>query len=150
MNTLLLPARQAPTAKTAPSGAPTSRPTSAASPQAEYIAWKEKYNRTVPKAAKEPEGWYVQAGYFIPGMNIEPVARYEIYDQNTNAAAGSDDTEEKNTTLGLNWYGKGHSYKIGVNWVHSEFGKNAKSDVGVSGADADKRDVYQVQAQVYF
>jgi phosphate-selective porin OprO/OprP len=118
--------------------------------QAEYIAWKEKYNRTVPKAAKEPEGWYVQAGYLIPGMNIEPVARYEIYDQNTNAAAGSDDTEEKNTTLGLNWYLKGHSYKIGVNWVHSEFGKNAKSDVGVSGADTDKRDVYQIQAQVYF
>lgn len=117
--------------------------------QTEYIAWKQDYTAAA-KADKEPRGYYVQAGYFIPGMNIEPVARYEIYDQDTNAPAGADDTEEKNTIVGLNWYGKGHSYKIGVNWVHSEFGKNAKSDVGVSGADTDKRDVYQIQAQVYF
>ncbi len=90
----------------------------------------------------KPRGWYLQAGYFINGLNIEPVARYEVYDQNSEA----DNKEEKNTTFGVNWYGKGHSLKVGANWVHTDY------DSAASGAlaDADSKDVYQVQAQMYF
>jgi phosphate-selective porin OprO/OprP len=117
--------------------------------QGEYVSWKIDYSQA-GKDAKEPRGWYVQAGYFIPGMNIEPVARYEVYDHDTNAPSTADDTEEKVRTVGVNWYGKGHSFKIGANWVHSEYGDDAKSDVKVKGADEDSRDVYQVQAQLYF
>jgi phosphate-selective porin OprO/OprP len=113
--------------------------------QGEYTAWKIDYS-IAGKDAKEPKGWYAQAGYFIPGINIEPVVRYEIYDHNSNAAAGADDTEEKDTTIGVNWYGKGHSFKIGANWVNSSYGKNASGYL----ANADKKDVYQVQAQLYF
>lgn len=113
--------------------------------QGEYTAWKIDYSNAA-KAAKEPKGWYAQAGYFIPGVNIEPVVRYEIYDHNSNAAAGADDTEEKDTTIGVNWYGKGHSFKIGANWVNSSYGKNASGYL----ANADKKDVYQIQAQMYF
>ena len=48
--------------------------------------------------------------------------------------------------MGLNWYGKGHSFKVGANWVHHKF------DASASGvlADADSKDIYQVQAQMYF
>ncbi len=113
--------------------------------QGEYISWKVDYSNAAT-TDKEPKGWYAQAGYFIPGINIEPVVRYEIYDQNSNAAAGADDTEEKDTTIGVNWYGKGHSFKIGANWVNSSYNKNASGYL----ANADKKDVYQVQAQLYF
>lgn len=117
--------------------------------QGEYTAWKIDYSKA-GKDAKEPKGWYAQAGYFIPGVNVEPVARYEMYDHNTNAVSTADDTEEKVRTVGLNWYGKGHSFKIGANWVHSEYGDDASSDVKVKGKDEDSRDVYQIQAQLYF
>ena len=109
--------------------------------QLEYNTWKEEY--TDPsKSDKEPNGWYVQAGYFVQGPNIEPVVRYEIFDQDSN----SDDKEEKTTTLGVNWYGKGHSFKVGMNWAHTEYDKNASGYL----SDDDKKDVYQVQAQLYF
>ncbi|HAS16998.1 MAG TPA: hypothetical protein DCR39_03700, partial [Nitrospiraceae bacterium] len=109
--------------------------------QFEYNTWKEEY--TDPsKSDKEPNGWYVQAGYFVQGPNIEPVVRYEIFDQDSN----SDDKEEKTTTLGVNWYGKGHSFKVGMNWAHTEYDKNASGYL----SDDDKKDVYQVQAQLYF
>lgn len=117
--------------------------------QGEYTAWKIDYSKA-GKDAKEPKGWYAQAGYFIPGVNVEPVARYEVYDHDSNAVSTADDTEEKVRTVGVNWYGKGHSFKIGANWVHSEYGDDAKSDVSVKGVDEESRDVYQVQAQLYF
>lgn len=108
--------------------------------QAEYNQW------TIGETALtdiEPQGWYAQVGYLIPGINIEPVARYEIYDRNSNAAT---DREDKLTTLGFNWYFKGHSMKLGMNWVHTEFGTGNLSGTTPS----TERDVYQVQTQVYF
>src|SRR3989337_152543 len=103
--------------------------------------WKEEY--TDPsKKAKEPKGWYAQAGYFISGLNAEPVARYEVYDQDSN----SSDKKETTTTIGANWYGKGHSFKIGLNWAHTEYEKSASGWL----ANDDTKDVYQVQAQLYF
>jgi len=109
--------------------------------QFEYNLWKEEY--TDPsKKAKEPKGWYAQAGYFISGLNAEPVARYEVYDQDSN----SSDKKETTTTIGANWYGKGHSFKIGLNWARTEYEKNASGWL----ANDDTKDVYQVQAQLYF
>ena len=89
-----------------------------------------------------PTGWYAQVGYFISGPNIEPVARYEIYDQDSNKT----DKKETNTTIGANWYGQGHSFKLGANWVHSDYEKSASGWL----TNADKKDVYQIQAQLYF
>jgi phosphate-selective porin OprO/OprP len=109
--------------------------------QFEYNEWD--IDSTDPMiAAKKPKGWYAQAGYFIEGPNVEPVARYEVYDQDSNSA----NKEEKVTTLGVNWYGKGHSFKVGANWLHHEF------EAGASGklASDDSRDIYQVQAQLYY
>ena len=108
--------------------------------QAEYNTWKVAETGLTDV---EPSGWYVQAGYLIPGINIEPVARYEVYDLNSNATT---DKENKYTTVGFNWYAKGHSMKVGVNWLHTEFG------AGNLGAPAQQseRDVYQIQTQLYF
>ncbi|WKZ33053.1 MAG: porin [Thermodesulfobacteriota bacterium] len=109
--------------------------------QFEYNAWE--VDSTDPAVGtSKPRGWYAQAGYFIDGPNIEPVARYEVYDQNSNAA----DKDEKVTTLGVNWYGKGHSLKVGANWVRHEYGGNASGKL----ANADSKDLFQVQAQMYF
>ncbi|MBZ0220997.1 MAG: OprO/OprP family phosphate-selective porin [Candidatus Methylomirabilis sp.] len=109
--------------------------------QFEYNAWEVDSSDPAVGATK-PRGWYAQAGYFIDGPNIEPVARYEVYDQDSNAA----DKEEKITTLGVNWYGKGHSLKVGANWVRHEFDKNASGKL----TNADSKDLFQVQAQMYF
>src|SRR3990167_9144274 len=45
--------------------------------QIEYNEWQEKYTNPASKE-KKPKGWYAQAGYFISGLNAEPVARSEI------------------------------------------------------------------------
>ena len=79
--------------------------------QIEYNTWKEE--STDPSKGKKPKGWYIQAGYLIPRINVEPVARYEVYDQDSN----STDKQEKTSTVGVNWYLKGHSMKVGLNRV---------------------------------
>ncbi len=108
--------------------------------QAELNQWS--VDQTLA-ADVEPQGWYTQVGYLIPGVNIEPVARFEVYDRNKNAATDREDTY---TTLGFNWYFKGHSMKLGVNWVQSEFGPG-----NLTGTrPATERDVYQIQSQIYF
>lgn len=108
--------------------------------QAEYNRWT--VSQTGANDVK-PKGLYLQLGYLIPGTNIEPVARYESYDRNSNSTT---DREDKITTVGFNWYAKGHSMKMGVNWVHTEFGPG-----NVSGTNpSTERNVYQVQTQVYF
>ena len=109
--------------------------------QFEYNEWE--IDSTDPAiATKKPKGWYAQAGYFMEGPNIEPVARYEVYDQDSEAA----NKQEKVTTLGVNWYGKGHSFKVGANWLHHEFDASASGKL----TNDDSKDIYQIQAQMYF
>lgn len=108
--------------------------------QFEWNEWK--IDSTDPSVATvNPRGWYAQAGYYIDSLNIEPVARYESYNQNTKAVSKG----EKNTSAGLNWYLKGHSLKAGVNWVHTKYDVNA---AGALTSDHNK-DVLQVQMQMY-
>lgn len=108
--------------------------------QAEYNTWKTE---TTGAANVEPEGWYVQLGYLIPGTSFEPAVRYETFDRNSS---GTTDREDKITTAGFNWYFKGHSMKLGVNWVSTEFGRG-----NLTGSNPDdKQEVFQIQTQVYF
>lgn len=109
--------------------------------QFEYNQWTIDSNDPAIADTK-PRGWYAQGGYLIEGFNIEPVARYEVYDQDSNSA----DKSENDTTVGVNWYGKGHSLKVGLNWVHTRYEDNASGGL----ANDDKKDVYQMQAQMYF
>lgn len=109
--------------------------------QAEYNKWS--LAKTGVAADVEPKGYYLQAGYFIPGANIEPAIRFEEYDHNSNATT---DKKDKITTLGFNWYFKGHSLKLGVNWARTKLGAG---NVSPATGD-DTNDLYQVQTQVYF
>jgi phosphate-selective porin len=70
------------------------------------------------------------------------VARYEEYDQDSNLS----DKKEKVLTVGANWYAKGHSLKIGANWAHTTFERQA----GGRLAKDNKRDIFQIQVQLYF
>jgi phosphate-selective porin len=88
------------------------------------------------------EGWSFQAGYLFSGIDLEPVARYEQYNQDTKAI----EKTEKVWTIGANWYTKGHSLKISANWIYSEFERQASSWL----AGDDTKDVFQLQAQLYF
>ncbi len=109
--------------------------------QFEYNTWQ--IESTDPSiGTKEPEGWYVQAGYYIPGYDVEPAIRYEKYDQDST----SSDKKEKITTVGANWYLMGHSMKLSFNWVHTEFDKKADGWL----VDDDSKDVFQFQGQLYY
>ncbi|MBI5560135.1 MAG: hypothetical protein HY883_02540 [Deltaproteobacteria bacterium] len=109
--------------------------------QVEYNGWKVDSGE--PAIGKtEPRGWYAQAGWFIKGYNIEPAVRYEVYDQDSNKSG----MKEKSTTTGVNWYGKGHSFKVGFNRVTTEYEKNAVGRL----ANDDRKNVYQIQTQLYF
>ena len=109
--------------------------------QFEYNALEEE-STDPARTEKKPRGWYAQAGYFINGYNIEPALRYEEFDQDSE----KDDMKEKTTTIGANWYGKGHSFKVAFNWARTKYEESASGYL----ADDDKKDVFQVQAQLYF
>ena len=109
--------------------------------QFEYNAWEIDFSESGQKSQK-PEGWYIQAGYFIKGINLEPAVRYEEYDQDPNL----NDKKEKAWTVGANWYLKGHSLKISANRIHTKFEKEAN---GMLEKD-DGKDNFQLQVQIHF
>lgn len=109
--------------------------------QFEYNQWKEDFTEPA-KQNIEPKGWYLQAGYFIKGINLEPAVRYEEYDQDSNA----NEKKEKVWTVGGNWYAKGHSLKISANWARTKLERQAS---GCLTGD-DRKDIFQLQAQFYF
>ncbi len=65
--------------------------------QFEYNQWEEDFTDPT-KRSREPKGWYLQAGYFITArkLNLEPAARYEEYDQDSNDS----DKKQKVWTVG--------------------------------------------------
>ena len=103
--------------------------------QAEYIKWE--VDSDVAGNDKESDGWHLQAGYYIRGINVEPAVRYEVYNHDRDA---SGDNEEKVTSAGFNWYLQGHFVKLGANYVTHEFGK---------ALDKKDKNLIQVQGQVY-
>ena len=114
--------------------------------QFEYNQWRQDFAEPA-KRNVEPRGWYLQGGYFIGAIqgrniNLEPAVRYEEYDQDSNAKH----KKEKLWTVGLNWYAKGHTLKVGANWVHTTFEKQASGRL----VRDDEQDIFQVQAQLYF
>lgn len=74
----------------------------------------------VPGKSVATAGWFVQGGYFLPGMMLEPVLRYEVFDSNTSRPAAS----VRALTLGVNRYFDGNNFKVGVNYERSRFDDN--------------------------
>ncbi len=109
--------------------------------QYENNRWSASSNNPAVTDVK-PKGWYAQAGYFIDGLNIEPAARYEVYDQDS----GSTDKKEKTSTYGINWYLKGHSLKAGLNRVTTKYAEKASGRL----TNDDTKSAYQLQVQMYY
>lgn len=109
--------------------------------QLEYNEWKIDTND--PRVVGlHPRGYYGQAGYYIDGLQLEPVVRYEFYNQDSKAVSKA----ERDYTVGVNWYRMGHSLKFGVNLVRSVYQSNASGRL----TNDDKKDVFQAQAQMYY
>jgi phosphate-selective porin OprO/OprP len=109
--------------------------------QGEYVSMEITPSTAGTKAVK-PNGWYGQAGYYINGTAFEPAFRYEYYNKDSNKT----DDDLTTTTFGFNWYPKGHSFKIGVNYATTTFGKGNSSKL----AEDDNLSSIQIQSQIYF
>ncbi|MDF1582773.1 MAG: porin [Methyloprofundus sp.] len=108
--------------------------------QAEYNYMNTDFGTA---ADKRKDGWYLQTGYFIPSLNLEPAFRFEQYNHDKSVNNKQDDIY----TAGLNWYILGtHDLKVQVNYEHTEYGEgNANPSNGKTS-----RDLLFLQAQIYF
>ena len=88
-----------------------------------------------------PSGWYLQAGHYLPRLQLEPAVRFERFD--ADLAAGNDVVTIY--TGGLSWYREGHDLKFAANIVHTRFQSGVREV-----ADASARTVVQLQSQIYF
>lgn len=59
------------------------------------------------------DGWYVQAGWYLPGKKWQLLTRYETYDPNTSIA--KDDSHD--WTFGASYYLKGDDLKFSLNYI---------------------------------
>ncbi len=98
--------------------------------QAEYGRFKKDI---------EGDGWYVQGGYLMPleysGTKIEVAFRYQSIDPNTNISMD----KLRWTTIGFNFYIKGHNLKIQTDYTFKE----------EEGQGVDN-DTFMVQGQLDF
>jgi phosphate-selective porin OprO and OprP len=90
---------------------------------------------------RKTEGWYVQAGYFIKSVNLEPALRWGLVDPDTDAS--NDQTRVLNA--GLNWYIEGHALKIQAGLSRHRFDRNARQVLNKSS-----KTVFHLQNQIYF
>ena len=109
--------------------------------QGEYVSMEITPNTSGTKTIK-PNGYYLQAGYYISGIAFEPAIRYEYYNKDSNKT----DDDQTTNTIGFNWYPKGHSFKVSANYVITTFGKGNSSKL----ADDDNLSSFQIQSQIYF
>lgn len=66
-------------------------------------------------------GWYVTGEYVIPELSyIAPFARYESWDR----FDGKDGYALTSTVAGLNWYLRGNTTKVGLQYQKDSYGKN--------------------------
>jgi len=84
------------------------------------------------------DGWYVTGEYVMPEFNyIAPYFRYESWDR------FNDDTgyEVTSKTVGINWYLRGNTTKVGILYQQDEYGVN-------TGDRTD--DIFRVTSQWFF
>ncbi len=66
-------------------------------------------------------GWYVTGEYVIPQLYyIAPFARYEEWKK----WKGEGDYKLKSTVVGINWYLRGNSTKVGIAYQEDDYGKD--------------------------
>jgi len=95
--------------------------------QAEYFKFKdvvEDWGAPILNVG-ESDGWYVTSEYVMKDFcYVAPFFRYESWDKFSDA----DDHEVTSKMLGLNWYLRGNSTKIGLYWQKDDYDKFAGKD----------------------
>jgi phosphate-selective porin OprO/OprP len=92
--------------------------------RAEYI--KSNLDHQDIDEDTDKDGFYVQGAYFIIPKTLQAVAKYEEYDADTDEA---DNHDKRWTTLGLNYYLKGHDVILALNYIiKDESGDNLTDD----------------------
>lgn len=87
--------------------------------QLTYGPWDfaaEYFHQHLDRAAgvdTSADGWYVQAGWYLPGRKWQLLTRYETYDPNT--AISRDDSHD--WTVGASYYLKGEDLKFSLNYI---------------------------------
>jgi len=99
------------------------------------------YMNRASSARIEPGGWYVQGGYFIQGLKLEPAIRFATTERDANLAA----QRTKVFTGGVNWYIAGHDLKVQANISHYIFARGIREVPGQGSKTG-----LQIQNQMYF
>jgi len=91
--------------------------------QAEYFDFDGviKDFQNAPTREGKSKGWYVKGEYVMPQFYyIAPFVRYEEWDKWKD----EDGYKLKSYILGVNWYLKGNTIKVGVAYQHDDYGVN--------------------------
>ncbi len=101
--------------------------------EALQVRWEATDGR--PRPTLDSKGFYVQAALYVVPKKFQVVAKYETFDPNSDAS--NDDTNT--TTVGLNYYIKGHDLKVMVDYLHSEIASRPAKD------DTDNKVIARLQ-----
>jgi phosphate-selective porin OprO/OprP len=82
----------------------------------EYLNVRFEPDSKIPRPRFNSNGWYGQASYFVVPKRLQIVVKYDTFDPNDQKDA--DDT--RTTTLGLNYYIKGHDLKVMVDYLRTD------------------------------
>jgi hypothetical protein len=91
--------------------------------QSEYFKFKDVVEKwdVAELNIGESKGWYVLSEYVMPNFYyIAPFVRYEDWD----TFEGEEGNDVKSTSVGVNWYLRGNTTKVGLVYQTSEFGSN--------------------------
>jgi phosphate-selective porin len=90
--------------------------------EALQVRWEATGGR--PRPTLDSKGFYVQAALYVVPKKFQVVAKYETFDPNSDAS--KDDTNT--TTVGLNYYIKGHDLKVMLDYLRSDVATRPNKD----------------------
>jgi phosphate-selective porin len=74
-----------------------------------------------PSAEFDTDGWYAEAGVYLVPKKLQAVVRHETFDPSRRVS----DDDVKSDTVGLNYYIKGNSLKLQLDYLRTDLPRNA-------------------------
>lgn len=90
----------------------------------EYLNTRFEPANDIPKPRFEADGGYVQAGFYVIPKKLQIVLKQETFDPRDDVEKDQTDT----STLGLNWYIKGHDLKLMADYLRVKAGRLDSQD----------------------
>jgi phosphate-selective porin OprO/OprP len=91
---------------------------------AEYLRSRFEPVNAIPKPRFEAAGGYVQASFFVIPKRVQIVVKRETFDPRDDVEKDQTDT----STLGVNWYLKGHDLKLMLDYLRVKAGTLESQD----------------------